>query len=128
MVLPKEHRLRGRFLFDRLYQKSRRFHGDWMVLRTMAAEPAFLVPDLQRQPASPYRCAVVVSNKVTKKSVRRNALRRLLHPHLVSCGARLKPGAQPLWVLLSLKPGSAEVEAAVLLEECSQLFEKAGLR
>ena len=128
MVLPREHRLRGRFLFDRLYQKSRRFHGDWMVLRTMAAEPALLVPTLQRQPASPYRCAVVVSNKVSKKSVRRNALRRLLHPHLVRCGAQIKPGPQPLWVLLSLKPGSAEVAAAVLLEECSQLFEKAGLR
>jgi hypothetical protein len=31
-------------------------------------------------------------------------------------------------VLLSLKPGIAEVAEAVLLEECSQLFEKAGLR
>ena len=128
MVLPREHRLRGRFLFDRLYQKSRRFHGDWMVLRTMAAEPTLLVPELQRQPVSPYRCAVVVSNKVSKKSVRRNALRRLLHPHLVTCGARVKPGSAPVWVLLSLKPGSAEVAEAVLLEECSQLFETAGLR
>ena len=128
MVLPREHRLRGRFLFDRLYQKSRRFHGDWMVLRTMAAEPALLVPDLQRQPASSYRCAVVVSNKVSKKSVRRNALRRLLHPHLVACGAEIRPGEIPIWVLLSLKPGSAEVAESVLLEECSKLFEKAGLR
>ena len=128
MVLPKEHRLRGRYLFDRLYQKSRRVHGDWMVLRTMAAEPALLVPDLQRQPASSYRCAVVVSNKVSKKSVRRNALRRLLHPHLVACGAEIRPGEIPIWVLLSLKPGSAEVAESVLLEECSKLFEKAGLR
>ena len=124
MVLPREHRLRGRFLFDRLYQKSRRFHGDWMVLRTMAAEPALVVPDLQRQPASPYRCAVVVSNKVSKRSVRRNRLRRLLHAHLLRQAPK---GTHPLWLLLSLKPEAAATAEPRLLEECTHLLRKAGL-
>lgn len=52
MVLPREHRLRGRFVFDRLYQKGRRFQGTLLVLRTMAAEPGLLRPGLLR-PGNP---------------------------------------------------------------------------
>lgn len=45
MALSREHRLRGRFVFDRIYQKGRRIHGQWMVLRTMAAKPELLKTD-----------------------------------------------------------------------------------
>jgi ribonuclease P protein component len=72
----------------------------------------------------------VISSKVHKRSVRRNRLRRLLHDHLLRQLATDPPPAQaqgPLWLLISLKPGSAEREAAQLLGECSQLLQQAGL-
>ena len=125
MVLSREHRLRGRFVFDRLYQQGRRFQGTWMVLRTLEAQPELLKPDPRDSSPQSCRLAVVVSNKVSKKAVRRNRLRRLLHAHISS---RLPQQAAGTWLLLSLKPGCCDADAGVLLGECSQLLEKAGLR
>jgi ribonuclease P protein component len=128
MVLPREHRLRGRFVFDRLYQKGRRLHGTWMVLRTLAAEPELLKPDPRDVQPRSCRLGVVVSTKVSKRSVVRNRLRRLLHRHLVAAAAAHPARGSGTWLLISLKPGSAEAPDQALLEECSQLLEKAGLR
>jgi len=127
MVLPRDQRLRGRFVFDRLYQKGQRLHGQWMVLRLLPAEPALLRPDPRDHTPQSNRLAVVVSSKVSKRAVQRNRLRRLLHDHL---GRLLRQqGAQShgRWLLISLKPGSAEAEAGALLGECSELLAKAGL-
>jgi ribonuclease P protein component len=66
----------------------------------------------------------VVSGKVSKRSVRRNRLRRRLHAHLLL----LDPsGAHPFWLLLSLKPEAAVTEEPRLLEECTHLLRQAGL-
>ena len=94
-----------------------------MMLRVMAAHPALLpVPECRRPSA--WRGAVVVSSKVSKRAVVRNRLRRLLHAHLLA----LNPTPlQPSWVVLSLKPGSAEIDPAQLLGECSHLLRQAGL-
>jgi len=78
MVLSREHRLRGRFVFDRLYQKGQRHHGKLMVLRSLPAQPELLKPDPRDPNPLSCRLGVVVSNKVSKRSVRRNQLRRLL--------------------------------------------------
>jgi ribonuclease P protein component len=124
MALPPEHRLRGHRAFERLYRKGRRYEGEWMVLRLLSADSALLPADDRRRPASAWRCGVVVSSKVHKRAVRRNRLRRLLHEEL-----RLRPPCpgRPQWLLLSLRPGSAEAEEARLLGECRQLLHQAGL-
>jgi ribonuclease P protein component len=127
MVLRRDQRLRGRFVFDRLYQKGRRLHGQLMVLRTMAAEPQLLRPDPRDHNASSARLAVVVSSKVHKRAVRRNRLRRLLHGHLQAVLERQTEPSTGRWLLLSLKPGSAEADPQALLGECSELLAKAGL-
>ena len=128
MVLPREHRLRGRFVFDRLYQKGQRQHGIFMVLRSMPAQPELLKPDPRDHEPLSCRMGVVVSNKVSKRSVRRNQLRRLLHSHLRAAVRSLPDQASGRWLLISLKPGSAEASDEALLGECSQLLAKAGLR
>ena len=125
MALPPEHRLRGLRVFERLYRKGRRLQGEWLVLRQLNAEPALLPPRLRLHPASPWRCGIVVSSKVHKRAVRRNRLRRLLQEEL----RRHPPLAKrPLWLMLSLRPGSAEVDPERLLGECRQLLHQAGLR
>ena len=130
MALPGQHRIKGQRAFDFLYQHGRRHHGGWMVLRLADARPALLKtpPQTTGQPAdSPWRCAVVISNKVSKRSVRRNQLRRLLHHHIQQALQSL-PCERRAWLLISLKPGSADAAPAALLGECDQLLQQAGLR
>ena len=127
MVLSREHRLRGRFVFDRIYQKGRRLHGSLMVLRSLPTEPQLLRPDPRDPDPRTCRMGVVVSSKVSKRSVRRNQLRRLLHSHLSAAVARQPDRAAGRWLLISLKPGSADVSDTALLGECSELLAKAGL-
>lgn len=128
MVLSREHRLRGRFVFDRLYQKGQRHHGQLMVLRCMTGQPELLKADPRDHKPTSCRLAVVVSSKVSKRSVRRNQLRRLLHGHLSAMIQALPDQATGRWLLISLKPGSADATDQALLGECSDLLTKAGLR
>jgi ribonuclease P protein component len=125
VALPPQYRLRGHRVFERLYRKGRRLQGEWLVLRQLNAESALLPPKLRPHPASPWRCGIVVSSKVHKRAVRRNRLRRLLQEEL----RRHPPQAhRPLWLLLSLRPGSADVDEERLLGECRELLHQAGLR
>lgn len=125
MALPQRHRLKGQRVFDRVYQKGRRIHGSFLVLRILDAFPPLLPAEQRACPASPWRCGVVVSSKVHKRSVRRNRLRRLLQAHLLA--QPIEAGDRCLWLLLSLKPGSADLPSQALLGECSQLLHQAGL-
>jgi ribonuclease P protein component len=94
-----------------------------MMLRVMAAQPTLLPPP-EHHSSSAWRGAIVVSGKVSKRAVVRNRLRRLLHRHLLA----LNPTPlQPSWMVLSLKPGSAEIDPSQLLGECSYLLRQAGL-
>ena len=133
MALPQLHRLRGLRVFERLLRQGRRFHADAMVLRVLPADSSLLEPRDRDQPASPWRCGVVVSGKVSKRAVVRNRMRRQLHALLLQTLAVQAPAAAaakaaaPLWLLLSLRPGSAELDSGRLLGECSDLLRRAGL-
>ena len=123
-------RLRGHRCFDRLHRKGQRFHGPNMVLRVVKAKPSLLKPDVaaaeRRSPtARRCRCAVVVSSKVSKRSVVRNRLRRQLHDHLrTRLETRTHLGEH--WLLVSLK-AEAIAAGTPLLEECDRLLKDAGL-
>jgi len=124
VALPQKHRLRGVKVFDRIYRQGRRLHGTWLTLRVLPEDPSLLSPRDRPHPASAWRCAVVVSSKVSKRAVRRNHLRRLLQQHLL----RHPPApARPSWLVFSLKPGSVDADEALLLGECLQLLRKAEL-
>ena len=123
MALPQRHRLRGQRLFDALYRRGKAVHGSAMVLRWLPADSER--PSLSQDPPSPWRCGVVVSSKVHKRAVQRNRLRRQLHESLRQ--APFKPGLPNLWLMFSLKPGSAEWDRERLLGECRHLLSKAGL-
>ncbi|MCT0225793.1 ribonuclease P protein component [Synechococcus sp. CS-1328] len=133
MALPCQHRLKGHRAFDLLYQKGRKIHGPFLLLRLIEARPELLPLPQRLQPASAWRCGIVVSSKVSKRAVRRNRIRRLLHGQLLNALAAAPPAvASPglqrnLWLLLSVKPGSAERPGELLLGECRELLLKAGL-
>jgi ribonuclease P protein component len=131
VALPQRHRLKGQRIFDRLYQKGRKHHGSAMVLRCLEAIPSLLPAEQASHAPSPWRCGVVVSSKVHKRAVQRNRLRRLLHHHLMAVlthdASASEPSSRPRWLLISLKPGSAERSPEALLGECSHLLKQAGL-
>ena len=97
-----------------------------MVLRVMQGESRYLRPELRRQPSKSCRCALVISNKVSKRSVSRNKLRRLFHQHLRQRFEH-RPDLSGQWVLISLRPEASGAEPSQLLEECDSLLSSAGL-
>ncbi len=124
MALPQKHRLRGNKVFERLYRQGKRFHGEWITLRVLPEDRSLLPrPDLAHAP-SQWRCAVVISAKVSKRAVRRNHLRRRIHRLLLN---QAPVPSRPSWLVFSLKPGSADAEESHLLGECLLLLRKAGL-
>ena len=126
MALPPSMRLRGHRCFNRLHRIGRRHHGAWMVLRVMNEESRLLRPELRQQAPSSCRCALVISNKVSKRAVRRNRLRRLFHDHLRQRFEQRHELAGR-WVLISLRPEASEVDPTQLIEECDSLLSSAGL-
>ena len=132
MVLPQRHRLRGRGIFDYLYQQGRRFNRGLLLLRVAPANPQLLSRHGTHSPSSEeLRFAVVVSSKVSKRSVVRNRLRRSLHDVFVQAAApatrRFPSEPQSHWLLLSLKPGAADLSDDELLREWNALLHQSGL-
>lgn len=126
MVLPASMRLRGHRCFNHLHRSCKRQHGTLMVLRVAAGDSNLLRRELRGFQERTCRCALVISNKVSKRSVKRNRLRRLLHDHLRRCFEQRKDLAGR-WLLISLRPEAAEAEPTQLLEECDSLLRSAGL-
>lgn len=131
MVLPQRHRLRGKKLFDYLYQKSKRFHGgSLLVLRVAAANPQ-LLRSSERATSRELRLAVVISSKVSKRAVVRNRLRRKFHLAFVDMCKNWEnpdhPCLQPQsWLLLSLKPEAGNASCNDLLREWQAVLHQAG--
>jgi ribonuclease P protein component len=97
-----------------------------MVLRVISEDPRLLRPELRRHPTRCCRCALVISSKVSKRAVRRNRLRRLLHHHLRQ-QLEHREDLAGRWVLISLRPEASQADPSQLLEECDSLLNCAGL-
>ena len=97
-----------------------------MVLRVASGDSNLLRRELRDVQDQSCRCALVISSKVSKRAVKRNRLRRLLHAHLRQRFERRNDLAG-LWLLISLRPEAAEAEPTQLLEECDSLLRIAGL-
>ena len=126
MVLPKHMRLKGHRCFDFIYKEGSRFYGPSMVLRVTNANTKLQVKKINSKIRSPIKCAISISNKVSKKSVTRNKLRRLFHHHL-SCRLSNMTFESEVWAFISLKPSCMKNPNITLLKECDKLLTKAGI-
>ena len=126
MVLPKHMRLKGHRCFDFIYKEGSRFYGPSMVLRVTKANKKLQVKEINLKVRPTIKCAISISNKVSKKSVTRNKLRRLFHHHL-SCRLSNVSITNEVWAFISLKPSCIKNSNSKLLKECDKLFNKAGL-
>ena len=127
MVLPKHMRLKGHRCFDYIYKEGSRFYSSSMVLRvTNAVTKKPQVKGNKSKTRTSIKCAISISNKVSKKSVTRNKLRRLFHHHL---SFRLSNMSfhNEIWAFISLKPSCMKHSDSTLLKECDKLLTKAGI-
>jgi ribonuclease P protein component len=126
MVLPKHMRLKGHRCFDFIYKEGSRYYGSTMVLRVAKANTKIQAKGIESKIRPSIKCAISISNKVSKKSVTRNKLRRLFHQHM---SLRLSNIfiEKEVWAFISLKPSCMKNSTNTLLRECDKLFIKAGL-
>ncbi len=127
MVLPKHMRLKGHRCFDYIYKEGSRFYSSSMVLRvTNAVTKKPQVKGNNSKLRSSIKCAISISNKVSKKSVTRNKLRRLFHQHLSLRLSNITTDNE-IWAFISLKPSCMNNSEITLLKECDKLLTKAGI-
>ena len=126
MVLPKHMRLKGHRCFDFIYKEGARFYSPSMVLRVTNANKKLQHKGINSKIRPSIKCAISISNKVSKKSVTRNKLRRLFHQHLSHRLSNIQTDDE-IWTFISLKPSCMEKSCSTLLKECDKLLIKAGI-
>ena len=126
MVLPKHMRLKGHRCFDFIYKEGERFYSPSMVLRVTKANENIQAKGIGSKIDSSVKCAISISNKVSKKSVTRNRLRRLFHQHLSRRLSKIVTSHE-IWAFISLKPSCMKISNSNLLRECDKLLIKSGM-
>ena len=126
MVLPKHMRLKGHRCFEFIYKEGARFYSPSMVLRVTNANKKLQHKGINSKFRPSIKCAISISNKVSKKSVTRNKLRRLFHQHLSHRLSNMHTNVE-IWTFISLKPSCMEKSCSTLLKECDKLLIKAGI-
>ena len=126
MVLPKHMRLKGHRCFDFIYKEGERFYSPSMVLRVTKANKNLHSKEIGSKVRSSVKCAISISNKVSKKSVTRNKIRRLFHHHLAQRFSNMIFD-KDVWAFISLKPSCMKNSDSNLLKECDKLLTKAGI-
>ena len=126
MVLPRHMRLKGHRCFDFIYKQGSRFYSPSMVLRVTNANTKPQVKGNNSKTRPSIKCAISISNKVSKKSVTRNKLRRLFHHHLSYRLSKMDTDIE-VWAFISLNPSCMKNSNSNLLKECDKLLIKAGI-
>ncbi len=125
MALPKQNRLRHWRDFQEVYQKGIRRSGRYLTLRglpqrTSAVDKPNQEASRSRDEGKPStRIGISISQKVSKKAVVRNRIKRQIRAILRKLLPRISPG----WKLIVVvRPGAGECEYAQFLRELEQLL------
>jgi ribonuclease P protein component len=112
--LPKPHRLRRRQDFQKVYQYGKSHQGVHFTLKSMRHQPPAATENL---PAT--RFGIAVSQKVSKKAVTRNLLKRRIKAVL----RLLLPQIASGWsVVIGVRPSAQGCEYVEILRELKQLL------
>lgn len=114
MSLPKPHRLRRRQDFQQVYQYGKRHQGVNLTLRSLRH-----LPDSATENLPVTRFGISVSQKVSKKAVARNLLKRQLKAAL----RQLLPQTKAGWsVVIIVRPSLQGCTYVQILRELEQLL------
>ena len=113
MGLHKANRLAERQHFKQVYQYGTRLSSPHLILRALAE---------QKKPSLPPRLGISVSQKVSKKAVVRNRIKRQIR----SAFRQLLPCLSPGWkMVVVVKSTAVECKYEHYLRELKQLLVKA---
>ena len=116
-MLPTLSRLRRSRDFARVYQRGRRFSSNSLGVRT------YRRPGTQTAPP-PARIGISISQKVSKRAVVRNRLKRQLR----AVCRQLLPQLQPGWdLVIVVRPAALECDYHQFLQQLKQLLTAAGI-
>lgn len=113
MGLPRANRLRGRRNFDAVYQKGLRRKGVYLNLVALCEN---------QESKSPASLGISISQKVSKKAVVRNRLKRRIR----AVFRQLLPQVKPGWnIIVTVRAQALECEYEHFLRELKELLIKA---
>lgn len=114
MALPQPHRLRRWQDFREVYRKGIRRSGRFLTLRGLRHSP-----EVEK---SATQIGISISQKVSKKAVVRNRVKRQIRAALRHLLPRLTPGWQ---LVVVVRPGAQKCDYAQFLRELEQLLAEA---
>lgn len=117
MGLPKVHRLRNPKEFQAVYKRGQRYQSSHLVLRV-------LLTNNQSSTPAPTQFGISVSQKVSKKSVVRNRLKRQIKAAIRHLLPVISPG---LKVVITVRHHGSECNYEHFLRELKQLLIKANI-
>jgi len=103
-MLSRENRLRSPRDFRRAYDSGRTYNAPLLTARI-----------LKRNGRGPVRVGIVVSMKLSKKSVERNAVRRRLREALRRAGITALLGVD---IIVTARPAARNATFKALVDEC----------
>ncbi|ACB50716.1 protein subunit of ribonuclease P [Crocosphaera subtropica ATCC 51142] len=112
MGLPKQHRLRHPKIFQTVYNRGKRYQSPHLVMRV------FWQAD-QQDCTPPTQFGISVSQKVSKKAVIRNRLKRQIKAVIRLFLPKIKPGYQ---VVIVVKRNTTECKYEHFLRELEELL------
>ncbi|MBE9170443.1 ribonuclease P protein component [Pleurocapsales cyanobacterium LEGE 06147] len=117
MGLPKANRLRNRRDFRAVYEQGIRRYGSHLTLRALQVNDR-----TSPSPSNPPLIGISVSQKVSKKAVIRNRIKRQIRGAI----RELLPLISPNWkIAIVVRPGAAECKYEHFLRELKQLLVEA---
>jgi ribonuclease P protein component len=108
-MLPKLYRLTQKQDFKRIYQKTAKFRGPFLSIRSLANNK------------KNSRFGFIVANNITAKATKRNFYRRQLRTIIWQNLVRIKPGYD---VILKFEKAPLSIQKADLAKEALILLQK----
>jgi ribonuclease P protein component len=128
VALPQPNRLRHWRDFQVVYQKGIRRSGRYLTLRCLRQRtsagntPTEGTLRSREESKLPTRIGISISQKVSKKAVVRNRIKRQIRAIIRQLLPRISPGWQ---VVVGVRPGAQECEYGQFLRELEQLLAEA---
>ena len=126
MALPKDMRLKGHRTFIYIHKNSKKYYGKLMTFKVARSKPDILLSHKIKNSSDNLRVAIAISKKVSKKSVDRNKIRRILQEWLLSNIQKIN-NHTPCWLLVNLNSRDFCNDKNQLLEEFQNLMFKSRL-
>jgi ribonuclease P protein component len=112
-MLPKENRLKGALVFDEVKKKGKMYQSEDFGLLV-----------LERDQSSPSRFGIIVSNKVSKKAVDRNRIKRTLRKAIRE---NLEKTAKGFDILFLAKKGLVTKKESEVIEQVSKALKSVNI-